>query len=181
MSVTETFFHFQCMQSESFLYSFKFQNIRTLSIWYFTHYCDMSCVFYTTENRTCWRPSGIHVRTLFHQVQVSFANLYTLPSLYGFEIQLYLLMHMKFCCVKKRQPPKPDHQCDETMKEICYDIMEETGDNMPDDAVRGRELYSSLREAITSQLWVMIYFQSNVKNLNIQSVFSNGLDQFVSS
>ena len=61
-------------------------------------------------------------------------------------------MHMKFCCVKKRQPPKPDHPCDETMKEICYDIMEETGDNIPDDAVRGRELYLSLREAIISQL-----------------------------
>ena len=56
-----------------------------------------------------------------------------------------LLMHMKFFCVKKRQPQ--NQITHEIMKEICYDIMEETGDVMPDDAVRARELYLSLREA----------------------------------
>ena len=49
--------------------------------------------------------------------------------------------------------------------DIWNDIMVETGDNMPEDAVRASELYLSVREAVISQSWVMIYFQSNVKEL----------------
>ena len=78
--------------------------------------------------------------------------MYTLPELYGFENQLCSVDAHEVQLCEEEKTPKPDHPCDETVKEICYDIMEETGDVMPEDAVRARELYLSLREAILSQL-----------------------------
>lgn len=78
--------------------------------------------------------------------------MYTLPELYGYENQLCPVDSHEVLLCEEETTPKPEHPCDETVKELCYDIMEEAGDAMPEDADCARELYLSLREAILSQL-----------------------------
>lgn len=78
--------------------------------------------------------------------------MYTLPELYGYENQLCPVDSYEVLLCEEETTPKPEHPCDETVKELCYDIMEEAGDAMPEDADCARELYLSLREAILSQL-----------------------------
>uniref|UniRef100_A0A8W8K035 Integrase core domain-containing protein n=1 Tax=Magallana gigas TaxID=29159 RepID=A0A8W8K035_MAGGI len=78
--------------------------------------------------------------------------MYTLPELFGCENQLCPVNTHEVNLCEEETTPKPEHPCDDTVKELCFDIMEETGDVMPDNAFSAKELYLSLRDAILEQL-----------------------------
>lgn len=78
--------------------------------------------------------------------------LYTLPELYGYENQLCTVNAHEVLLCEEETTPRPEHPCDETVKELCYDIMNETSNIMPEDAGSAKDLYLSLRTAILSQL-----------------------------
>jgi hypothetical protein len=78
--------------------------------------------------------------------------MYTIPELYNADDCLCAVDEDEIDMCAEETIPKSALPCDETVKELCYLIMEEDCIDKPDDVFEARDLYLYLRRVILSEL-----------------------------
>ncbi len=74
--------------------------------------------------------------------------MYCLPELFNMENRLCAVHPEEVSFCEEETVPKQEIPCDDTVRELCCAIMEDSGLEMPTDASEGLELYKILRREI---------------------------------
>lgn len=78
--------------------------------------------------------------------------MYTLPEIYNVEDRLCSVDEDEIVMCEEETIRKHDFPCDETVKELCYLLLQETNSRFPSDAKEAVLTYQELRRQIRALL-----------------------------